>query len=84
MRPELDRLHRIEAQLLGQPQPAGAPDWQVQRLLDAELDADAQAQRQLYVGIRAAGRRQLRAELNAIHAQLYPSRPNWLRRLLSW
>jgi hypothetical protein len=84
MRPELERLHRIECHLQGRPQPVAAPAWEIQRLLDAELDTDAEAQRQLYAGIRQAGRRQLRRELDAIHKQLYPPRAGWLRRLLRW
>ena len=84
MRPELERLHRIECHLLGRPQPAAVPAWEVQRLLDTDLDADAETQRQLYAGIRQAGRRQLRRELSAIHEQLYPARESWLRRLLRW
>jgi hypothetical protein len=75
MRPELERLQRIEAQLLG-PAPTAA-DWPLQLLLDPTLAADAEVQQQLYQGLRQAGRRQLRAELNAIHAQLYAPRQSW-------
>ncbi len=75
MRLELARLHRIECHLLGQPQPADAPAWEVQVLLDAELAADAATQQQLYEGLRLAGRRQLRQELATIHHRLYGSAP---------
>ncbi|WP_324672022.1 hypothetical protein [Hymenobacter sp. GOD-10R] len=67
MRPELERLQRIEHHLLGQP----SADWHVQELLDADLAADTDLQRQLYQGLYVAGRQQLRSELVAIHRQLY-------------
>jgi hypothetical protein len=49
------------------------------------LQADAEAQQQLYDGLRAAGRLQLRRELVGIHATLYPQRPGFgLQRLAAW
>jgi hypothetical protein len=71
MRPALERLRRIERHLLGQPTPAEAADWQLQRLLDPELATDAEAQAQLYHALHEAGRRQLRQELEVIHARLH-------------
>ncbi|AYA36041.1 hypothetical protein D3Y59_02585 [Hymenobacter oligotrophus] len=80
MRPELARLARIEQQLLGAPAATSPAEWQQLLILDADLAADAQAQAQLYAGIALAGRRQLRHELDAIHAQLYgPVAAGWLR-----
>ena len=67
MRPELERLQRIEHQLLGQP----AADWHVQELLDADLAADTNLQRQLYQVLYVAGQQQLRHELVTIHHRLY-------------
>lgn len=86
MRPELERLHFIEQYLLHGQLPAGAPDWAVQVLLDGELAADAAVQSQLYEGLRLAGRRQLRQELQGIHHHLYGTPPlppdrGWLHRL---
>lgn len=83
MRPELERLRYLEQHLLGQ-LPASAPAWAVQVLLDPELAADAAAQRQLYQGLRLAGRRQLRQELKAIHQQLYGRRRRgWVHAILA-
>ncbi len=78
MRPELARLYRIECHLLGLSPPVGAPAWEVQVLLDAELAADTATQRQLYASLRLAGRHQLRQELTAIHRRLYgPAPTSW-------
>ena len=81
MRPELERLRLIEQQLLNGPAALPAEDWNLRLLLDGELAADAEAQRQLYHGLRLAGRRQLRQELHQIHTRLYGSWRGWLRRL---
>lgn len=78
MRPELERLLRIERQLRG---PASA-DWPLQLLLDPELAADAEAQRQLYHGLHLAGQRMLRDELRVIHQQLYGGPGGWTRALV--
>lgn len=81
MRPALERLHLIEQQLLNGPAALPAEEWQLRQLFDGELAADATAQQQLYHGLRAAGRQQLRQELRQIHARLYGGRWAWLRRL---
>lgn len=81
MRPELERLHLIEQQLLNGPAALPASDWHLRQLLDGELAADADAQQQLYHGLRLAGRQQLRRELRQIHARLYDGPWAWLRRL---
>jgi hypothetical protein len=88
MRPELERLHFIEQQLLNTSAAVTAEEWQLRGLLDGELHADAMAQQRLYQGLRLAGRRQLRHELAAIHARLYPRQPSFwvqpMHRLASW
>jgi hypothetical protein len=81
MRPELERLRLIEQQLLNGPAALPAEDWNVRQLIDGELAADTDAQRQLYHGLRLAGRQQLRQELRQIHARLYGGGWAWLRRL---
>lgn len=78
MRPTLRRLQYIENYLWGRLSPPQTADWNTQRLLDAELDADTRAQQALYQGLYAAGRQQLRHELNSIHEQLYgPPGSTW-------
>jgi hypothetical protein len=85
MRPELERLFLIEQQLLPSPAALSAAEWRLRLLLDSDLQADAEAQQQLYDGLRAAGRLQLRRELAGIHATLYPQRPGFgLHRLAAW
>lgn len=85
MRPELERLLRIEQQLLTGPAAQPAAEWQLQLLLDADLQIDTEAQQRLYAGLRAAGRHQLRSELAAIHARLYGPPPGaWPHRITAW
>ena len=81
MRPELERLHLIEQQLLNTPAALPAEDWHLRQLLDGELAADAAVQQHLYHGLRLAGRKQLRQELRQIHARLYSDWFSWLRRV---
>jgi hypothetical protein len=87
MRPELERLRLIEQQLLNTPAALPAEDWQLRQLFDGELAADAEVQRQLYHGLRQAGRQQLRQELRQIHARLYTPQAGgwliWLKRILA-
>lgn len=79
MRPELARLQRIEQQLLS-PNSGDAAAWNVQLLIDTDLQADTETQRLLYQGIYLAGQRQLRSELAAIHQRLYGTgRESWVR-----
>lgn len=85
MRPELERLRRIEQQLLGGPAAQPTAEWQLQLILDPNLQADTEAQQRLYMGLRVAGRRQLRGELAAIHARLYGPPPGaWAHRAATW
>lgn len=79
MRPELERLHLIEQQLLLGPAALPAAEWRLRQLLDGDLAADAAMQQELYHGLRLAGRQQLRGELQLIHEQLYaPQTTGWL------
>ncbi|MGI4869746.1 MAG: hypothetical protein ACRYFX_01060 [Janthinobacterium lividum] len=84
MRPELERLHLIEQQLLNGAAALPAPEWHLRQLLDSELAVDAEAQQQLYYGLRQAGRQQLRRELRLLHKRLYAPQATgllaWLRR----
>ncbi|WP_035566048.1 hypothetical protein [Hymenobacter sp. IS2118] len=88
MRSELERLQLIEQRLLRTPAALPAEEWQLRQLFDGELRADAAAQWQLYRGLRQAGRHQLRQELAAIHAGLYPRPFGWwpqqAHRLSGW
>ena len=85
MRPELERLQLIEQQLLHGPAARPAAEWYLRQLLDGELTADTAAQRQLYQGLRLAGRQQLRRELRQLHAQLYaPPATGWRAWLRRW
>lgn len=85
MRPELERLQLIEQQLLRTPAALPADEWRLRQLFDSELAPDAAAQQQLYHGVRLAGRRQLRRELQLIQARLYAPGPRgWFASLRRW
>ena len=85
MRPELERLHLIEQQLLRTPAALPADEWYLRELVDGELALDTAAQQQLYHGLRLAGRRQLRRELQLLHAHLYaPRQHRWFASLRRW
>jgi len=81
MRPELERLQRIEHHVLGASHPDQAAEWALQQLFDAELEVDTQAQQLVYQALHLAGRRQLRQELQQIHEQLYGPRLSRWRQL---
>lgn len=81
MRPELERLQRIEHHVLGAAHPGQVAEWALQQLFDAELEADTQAQQLVYHALHLAGRRQLYYELQQIHEQLYGPRPSRWRQL---
>ncbi|GGG38491.1 hypothetical protein [Hymenobacter glacieicola] len=84
MRPALKRLQLIERHLLGHPTATEAAAWQVQLFTDPELATDTEAQHLLYQGLQLAGRKQLRQELDLIHAQLAGTarRQRWLQAAL--
>lgn len=80
MRPVLEHLRLLERHLRGQPTLAETAAWQLRLHQEPKLAAETAELRQLYAGLREAGRQQLRQELAAIHARLYPPRRrSWLR-----
>ena len=54
MRPELERLQRIERHSRGEAPPEEGPEWNVQLLLDPDLRADAEAAAELCAHRRLA------------------------------
>lgn len=84
MRPELERLHFIEQQLLNSPAALSGEEWRLRLLLDGELHADTVAQQRLYQGLHLAGRRQLRRELVALHTRLYSRQLPFWKQPVHW
>lgn len=70
MRKSLRDLQRLEAFIQGQLDADEAGAIQTELLLHPQLYQDWLAQQEAYALIRAAGRRQLKAELRAIHLDL--------------
>ena len=71
MRPELERLRLIEDYLHQRLSPDQLADLQVRLLIEPDLYEELESQKQTYATLQAAGRRQLRGELEQIHQQLY-------------
>lgn len=83
MRQSLHDIERLEAYIKGQLSESEVLEVQTQLLLHPAQYRDMLAQRQAYALIRASGRRQLKAELKAIHISLQqdPNNRNWWKRI---
>lgn len=83
MRQSLHDIERLEAYIKGQLGEAETQEVQAQLLLHPTKYGDMLAQRQAYALIRASGRRQLKAELKAIHISLQrdPNKKHWWKRI---
>ncbi|PHN04750.1 hypothetical protein [Flavilitoribacter nigricans] len=85
MRPSLRDIQQLEAYLSGQ-LPAEEREHLRQRLLlEPELYAQFQQQKQTYRLIRRSGRRRLKRELEKIHCELFSEQAplSWRERILS-
>jgi hypothetical protein len=71
MRPELERMQRIEDYLHQRLTSDQTSEMEIRLLLDDSLREDTRMQQQLYTAIRSEGRRQLRRELEAMHSRWY-------------
>ncbi|MEK6477268.1 hypothetical protein WJR50_07030 [Catalinimonas sp. 4WD22] len=71
MRTSLNEIKAIEQHLLQEQQPEEALLFEARMMLDEGLKENVQWQQQAYQLVRAYGRKQLRAEIEAIHQQLF-------------
>ncbi|QNF34230.1 hypothetical protein HUW51_16435 [Adhaeribacter swui] len=72
MRPELEEIKTLEGFIKGTLPPDKTQDVQIRLLWNQTWQAGLHQQNVAYWAIQAAGRQQLRAELNAIHNRLFP------------
>jgi hypothetical protein len=71
MRPELEEIQLLEAYLANTLSEAQRIDVEVRLLWDQEWQRKFSYQELAYQAIRYAGRKQLRRELDSIHARLF-------------
>ncbi len=71
MRPELEEIQLLEAYLANSLPEAQRIEVEVRLLWDQEWQSKLSYQQLAYQAIRCAGRKQLRKELESIHARLF-------------
>lgn len=71
MRTSLNEIKAIEQHLLRQQQPEDTLLFEAHIILDPELKEKIKGQQQVYQLVQAYGRKQLRAEIESVHQQLF-------------
>ncbi|MDF9799632.1 hypothetical protein OKW21_004895 [Catalinimonas alkaloidigena] len=71
MRTSLNEIKAIEEYLLQEQQPEDLLLFEAHMMLDEALKEKVQRQQRIYQLVRAYGRQQLRAEIEAAHQQLF-------------
>ncbi|WP_183557108.1 hypothetical protein [Mucilaginibacter sp. SP1R1] len=71
MRTFLNNIAQAEAHLLKKSNPANALLFEAKMLLDDELQNNVSSQQQAYSLVQQYGRKQLKAEIEAVHQQLF-------------
>ncbi len=71
MRTSLNNIAQTEAYLLKKANPANSLLFEAQILLDQDLQTRVSQQRQVYTLVQQYGRKQVKAEIEAVHQQLF-------------
>ncbi|SDP18342.1 hypothetical protein SAMN05428975_0608 [Mucilaginibacter sp. OK268] len=71
MRTSLNNIAQTEAYLLKRANPANALLFEAKTLLDQELQTRVSQQQQVYTLVQQYGRKQVKAEIEAVHQQLF-------------
>ncbi len=71
MRTSLNKLQEIEHYLMRTGAPGDRLVFEARTLIDAELAGEVNLQKETYAVINKYGRRKLKAELDAVHQQLF-------------
>ena len=71
MRTSLNNIAQTEAYLLKRANPANALLFEAKTLLDQELQPRVSQQQQVYTLVQQYGRKQVKAEIEAVHQQLF-------------
>lgn len=71
MRTSLNNIALTERHLLKKSTPASALLFEAKMLINEDLQSDVAAQQQVYSLVKQYGRKQLKAEIEAVHQQLF-------------
>jgi hypothetical protein len=71
MRTSLNELKQIEDHLLGLNAPEDSLVFEAKMILDTNLRSNVQLQQRSYTLVQQYGRKQLKAEIEAVHQQLF-------------
>lgn len=71
MRTSLNNIAQTEAYLLKRANPANALLFEAKLLLDRDLQTRVSQQQQVYTLVQQYGRKQVKAEIEAVHQQLF-------------
>ena len=71
MRTSLNNIAQAEQYLLKRSAPAGSLLFEAKMLINDELKNNVAAQQQVYSLVKQYGRKQLKAEIEAVHQQLF-------------
>ena len=71
MRISLNNIAQAEQHLLKKPAPANSLLFEAKMLINDELKNNVTAQQQVYSLVKQYGRKQLKAEIEAVHQQLF-------------
>ena len=71
MRTSLNNIAQTEAYLLKRSNPADSLLFEAKTLLDQNLQAHVAQQQQVYTLVQQYGRKQVKAEIEAVHQQLF-------------
>ncbi|RYZ94769.1 MAG: hypothetical protein EOP47_27175 [Sphingobacteriaceae bacterium] len=84
MRTSLNNIQLTEEYLLGLLPPGDKLLFDANRVLDIELDHNVQMQQNAYTLVQQYGRKQLKAEIEAVHNQLFtnPQHSSFAQRIL--
>jgi len=77
MRTSLNNIAQTEAYLLKSANPANSLLFEAKLLLDRDLQTRVSQQQQVYTLVQQYGRKQVKAEIEAVHQQLF-NRPEHL------
>jgi hypothetical protein len=85
MRTSLNELKQIEDHLLGLNAPEDALVFEAKMILDTNLRSNVLLQQRTYSLVQQYGRKQLKAEIEAVHRQIFtnPSQQGFVNKILS-
>lgn len=83
MRTSLNEIKAIDDHLFNNTDPAGSLLFQARMILNADLRQNVALQQTAHQTIQQYGRKQLKAEIEAVHQKLMAEPKNFMQKLLS-